>query len=127
MDASLIGLRDATRALALDFRGTDYDEKKNVFSARVELINKGHKILKASFKICAVDLQSELGVPRAIFAATSAQTDQPIWDVSEAIPADGLKPGAVSKPFTLAFQVSHFHFTGTGDAVSMKINVYVRR
>ena len=67
--------------------------------------------------ICAVELQSEFGVPRAMCGATSARTDEPIWDVSEAIPGDGLKPSAVSKPFTLAFQVSHIHIAGAGDAV----------
>jgi hypothetical protein len=121
---NLAGQRDVSQAFNLQVEHFYYDAPSRTVTADVVLINKRDSVLRGSFLLFGLGVHSDYGVPVALNANGERQ-GQPFWDLSSAIPTDGLSPKAASRPLALKFRLDQFRRVPTsGDAVAMSVRVF---
>jgi hypothetical protein len=119
----LAGQQDLTRSFELHIVHIQYTPATHTVTAAVVLVNKGNKIVRGPFSMFAVGVHSDFGFPVALNANGVSQ-GQSFWDLTPAIPAQGLQPKASSQPLELRFKLEHFQAVPTGDAVAMLVRIY---
>jgi len=116
----------ALRTLPLAY---DYDARTQTIAINAVLLNVGTRRLSPALTIVGTNLHSDYGTPVAVNADGNLD-GFPLWRASDAMTADGLMPGARSKPIHFVFRVTDFHgpsslYGGFGETgVGMRVRVY---
>ena len=125
---SVEGQQDLTSLLDLQIEQLNYMAESHTLTVGITLRNKSSSLLRGPLTLFAVGLHSDFGRPIALNAFGSQQ-EQPFWNLSEAIPAEGLRPLARSSPVELRFKLDPFdpsagRSSSDADALATWLRVY---
>jgi hypothetical protein len=121
------GQREVTSLLDLQVDQLNYAAESHAVTVQVILMNKSASLVRGPLTLFAVGLHSDFGRP-IVLNATGTQQGQPFWDLSEAIPAEGLRPMAHSRPVELRFKLEQFDAARpSSDALASWVRVYSSR
>jgi len=101
------GHREVTQSIRFEPVRSRYDVAAHKAVADMIIINKGKTVLRSPLWLVALDPHSDFGIARAANAIGYIQ-GHPYWDVSSALPAKGLVPGAHSVPVHIVMTISRF-------------------
>lgn len=96
--------RDISQEVAVLYGGDQhYDISSSTLTVEVVLKNKSSKPIQAPIFLKALTLDSKLGKLKIANASNGASGPGAIWDLSNAVPSEGLQPGATTEPYALVF------------------------
>jgi hypothetical protein len=100
------GSRDISQEVAVLYGGDQhYDISSSTLTVEVVLKNKSSKPIQAPIFLKALTLDSKLGKLKIANASNGASGPGAIWDLSNAVPSEGLQPGATTAPCSLVFYI----------------------
>src|SRR5262249_47745481 len=100
----LAALSDVTGKAGLDLVSSAYDDRSQTVTISARITNTSKDTLRAPFKVRALGLRSDIGVPVAPDA--EGQGGGPVWDFTSLVPAGLLGPGQSSAERALTFKLN---------------------
>jgi hypothetical protein len=127
-DSHLAGLSPVSNTVSVLYGGTQhYDEASGMLTLAVTLRNNGTDPIAGPFRLEAVNLSSGYLDLQVSNAVNHTVGNGAIWDLSNSVPKDVLKPGEESQPYTLIFHCSPRDGQRSGDVLTLDARLYARR
>lgn len=126
-ELSTAGLADVSRDAAVTVERLGYDPVAHEVWAEASVVNRGMVPLQAPVRLELVRLDTTDAGPVEVANAGNGRGGAgAIWDLTGAIPTDGLAPEARSALTQLRFRLRRTPTTGVEDLLKAKFRVYAR-
>ena len=124
------GLEDVkTRATILYGGDQSYDPIRRIVKLNVMVRNDSTQAFKGPLKLVVPSLSKDFGYVEIMNATNETGAAGAVWDMSSAIPASTLSPGASTRPSTLMFRYVAMPDTSrrSDDILGLNVKIYAKQ